>query len=71
MRATVELVVRGKDIDDILEKAKKRYQEFMGDEDAEMPSTTEVNVKERTNDGGPLGGDMLANITIRTRLGSE
>lgn len=72
MRATVELVVRGKTIEEVLDKANASYAVLMNNEDAtEIPSDSEIRVKkEQAEDSVTASPDLIAYITIRTKLGA-
>jgi hypothetical protein len=46
MRSNIELVVRGKNIDEFLANAKKSWQGFINDPEADLPHDAELNAKE-------------------------
>lgn len=62
MRSNIELVVRGKNIDEILASAKKSWQGFINDPDADLPHDAELNAKEDDSN------EMIAYVTIRTKI---
>ena len=64
MRSTVELYVTGSTLSDIMKDAKKRWQEFCGDENATLPTDSELQIKNKLDDGKTLTGV----ITIRTKV---
>lgn len=65
MRSNIELIVRGKNIDEILANAKKSWQGFINDPNADLPHDAELNAKESESN------DMIAYITIRTKIERE
>jgi hypothetical protein len=54
--------VRGKNIDEILANAKKSWQGFINDPEADLPHDAELNAKEDESN------DMIAYVTIRTKI---
>jgi predicted RNase H-like HicB family nuclease len=62
MRSNIELVVRGKNIDEILANAKKSWQGFINDPEADLPNDAELNAKEDESK------EMIAYVTIRTKI---
>jgi hypothetical protein len=65
MRSNIELVVRGKNIDEILANAKKSWQGFINDPEADLPHDAELNAKEDDSK------EMIAYVTIRTKIERE
>jgi hypothetical protein len=64
MRSTVELYVAGSTLSEIMKDAKKRWQDFCGDENAVLPADSELQIKDKHEDKGLLTGI----ITIRTKV---
>jgi hypothetical protein len=58
MRSTVELIVRGKNIDEILANAKKSWQGFVNNDSAELPPDSELKARDL----------LIAYITVRTKI---
>jgi len=64
MRSTVEFYITGSTLAEIMEGARKRWQDFCGDENATLPTDAELQVKDKLDDGRVLTGI----ITIRTKI---
>jgi len=64
MRSTVEFYITGSTLSEIMEGAKQRWQDFCGDESATLPTDSELQIKDKLDDGNILTGI----ITIRTKV---
>jgi hypothetical protein len=64
MRSTVEFYITGSTLSEIMEGAKQRWQDFCGDESATLPTDSELQIKNKLDDGKILTGI----ITIRTKV---
>ena len=64
MRSTVEFYITGSTLSEIMEGAKQRWQDFCGDESATLPTDSELQIKDKLDDGNILTGI----ITIRTKI---
>ena len=64
MRSTVEFYITGSALSEIMEGAKLRWQDFCGDESATLPTDSELQIKDKLDDGNILTGI----ITIRTKV---
>lgn len=51
MRISVELAVSGSTVADLMTDATHKWREFIGDEKAELPYDTEIDVKTEKGDG--------------------
>ena len=70
MRSTVELIVRGKNIDEILANAKKSWQGFVNNDSAELPADAELKARDFSEDPNN-DGVLIAYVTIRTKIESK
>ena len=64
MRSTVEFFITGSTLTEIMEGAKQRWRDFCGDENATLPVDSELQIKDKRDDGTVLTGI----ITIRTKV---
>jgi len=64
MRSTVEFYITGSNLAEIMEGARQRWQDFCGDENATLPTDSELQIKGKLDDGNILTGI----ITIRTKV---
>jgi hypothetical protein len=64
MRSTVEFYITGSTLSEIMEGAKQRWRDFCGDESATLPTDSELQIKDKLDDGNILTGI----ITIRTKV---
>ena len=64
MRSTVEFFITGSTLTEIMESAKQRWQDFCGDENATLPMDSELQIKDKLDNGRILTGI----ITIRTKV---
>lgn len=64
MRSTVEFFITGSTLTEIMDGAKQRWQDFCGDENATLPLDSELQIKDKRDDGNILTGI----ITIRTKV---
>lgn len=64
MRSTVEFYITGSNLAEIMEGAKQRWRDFCGDESATLPTDSELQIKDKLDDGNILTGI----ITIRTKV---
>ena len=67
MRSTVELIVRGKNIDEILANARKSWQGFVNNDSAELPPDSELKARDFSEDPNN-DGMLIAYITVRTKI---
>ena len=64
MRSTVEFFITGSTLTEIMEGAKQRWQDFCGDENAALPTDSELQIRDSLDNGRVLTGM----ITIRTKV---
>ena len=64
MRSTVEFFITGSTLGEIMEGAKQRWQDFCGDENAALPTDSELQIRDSLDNGRVLTGM----ITIRTNV---
>ena len=64
MRSTVEFYITGSTLSEIMDCAKQRWQDFCGDENATLPVDSELQIKDKRDEGNVLTGI----ITIRTKV---
>ena len=64
MRSTVEFFITGSTLSEIMDGAKQRWQDFCGDKNAVLPTDSELQIKDKLDNGKVLTGI----ITIRTKV---
>lgn len=67
MRIAVELQVTGYTLDNVLEAAKKSWRKFSGDEAAELPAGSEIDIRQEMT----VNKDYVYNATVFVRTKIE